>query len=86
MFVPGNNDPFFDDVDFGTEAGFKDMDAGAGRIVVRGDDGGPVLLTLPERTFEAGKTYTIVLTNKAAGARELEALTIEDELPVQAAQ
>lgn len=82
VFVPGSTDAFFDDVDFRTEAGFKDMDAGTGQIVVRGDDDGPVLLTLPERTFEAGKTYTFVLTRKTAKAGELEVVTIEDNVPV----
>ena len=81
VFVPGSTDPFFDDVDFRTEAGFKDMDAGTGRIIVRADDNGPVLLTLPERTFDAGKTYTFVLLRKAPNARELEVVTIEDEVP-----
>jgi hypothetical protein len=80
VFVPGNNEAFFDDVDFRTEAGFKDMDAGSGQIVVRGDDGGPVLLTLPERSYEAGKTYTFVLTRKTT-AGELEVVTIEDDVP-----
>jgi hypothetical protein len=82
VYVPGSTDAFFDDVDFRTEAGFKDMDAGTGQVVVRGDDNGPVLLTLPERTFEAGKTYTVVVTRKSATGRELEVVTIEDDVPV----
>lgn len=81
VFVPGSTDAFFDDVDFRTEAGFKDMDAGSGQIIVRADDNGPVLLTLPERTFEAGKTYTFILTNKAPGSKELEVVSIEDDVP-----
>ena len=81
VFVPGSTDAFFDDVDFRTEAGFKDMDAGSGQIIVRADDNGPVLLTLPERTFEAGKTYTFILTNKTAGSKELEVISIEDDVP-----
>jgi hypothetical protein len=82
VYLPTSNDPFFDDVDFRTEAGFKDMDAGTQRIVIRADDNGPVLLTLPERTFEAGKTYTFILTNKSATGRALEVVSIEDEVPV----
>lgn len=82
VYLPSTADPFFDDVDFRTEAGFKDMDAGAGRIVIRADDNGPVLLTLPERTFEAGKTYTIILTHKSPTSRELEVVTIVDDVPV----
>jgi hypothetical protein len=82
VFVPSSTDPFFDDVDFRTEAGFKDMDAGAAKIEIRADDGGPVLLTLPEHAFQAGKTYTFILTNKSPTARELEVVTIEDDVPV----
>lgn len=81
VFVPGSTDPFFDDVDFRTEAGFKDMDAGTGKIVIRADDGGPVLVTLPERNYEAGKTYTFILTNKSPASRELEVVTVEDDVP-----
>lgn len=84
VFVPASTDPFFDDVDFRTEAGFKDLDAGTTRIVVRADDGGPILLTLPERSFEAGKTYTFILTNKSATGRMLEVVTIEDDVPAPA--
>lgn len=80
VFLPASTDPFFDDVDFRTEAGFKDMDAGTSRIVIRADDNGPVLLTLPERAFEAGKTYTIILTNKNTTGSELEVVTIEDDV------
>lgn len=80
VFVPGNNDPFFDDVDFGTEAGYKDMDATSGVIQVRADNGPTVLLKVPQRSFEAGKTYTIIVTNKSADGQQLEAVTIEDEV------
>jgi hypothetical protein len=87
VFTPASTtDPFFDDVDFGTEAGFKDMDAGSARLVVRGDDNGPVLLTLPERAYTAGKTYTFVLTNRSAGAKQLEVITIEDEVVTPASR
>jgi len=79
VYLPSATDPFFDDVDFGTEAGFKDMGAGASRLVIRGDDNGPVLLTLPERTFEAGRTYTVVLTSKTRNSKTLDALVIEDD-------
>ena len=81
VFVPGSTDPFFDDVDFRTEAGFKDLDAGTGQIVVRADDNGPVLLTLPERSFEAGKTYTFVVLRKALNSKDVEVVTIEDDRP-----
>jgi len=81
VFVPGNADAFFDDVDFGTEAGYKDMDATTGIIQVRADNQPAVLLKVPQRSFDAGKTYTIIITNKSATGRQLEALTIEDEVP-----
>ncbi|MEO8201076.1 MAG: DUF4397 domain-containing protein [Gemmatimonadota bacterium] len=81
VFVPGNSDAFFDDVDFGTEAGYKDMAATSGVIQVRADNAPTVLLKVPERSFDAGKTYTIIITNKSATGRQLEAITIEDEVP-----
>ncbi len=80
VYVPGNADAFFDDVDFGTEAGYKDMDATTGVIQVRADNAATVLLKVPQRSFEAGKTYTIIVTNKSATAQQLEAVTIEDEV------
>jgi Domain of unknown function (DUF4397) len=84
LFVPSSTEPFFDDVDFGTEAGFKDLDAGSTRLVIRGDDNGPVLLTLPEQAYGMGRTYTIVVTNKSPNSRELEAVLIEDEVAAPA--
>jgi hypothetical protein len=78
VYTPGTTDPFFDDVDFGTEAGFKDFNAGSSRIVIRRDDNGPVLFTVPERNWEAGRTYTIVLTNKSTSSNQVDALVIED--------
>jgi hypothetical protein len=84
VYTPGSEDVFFDDVDFATEAGFKDFDAGSGTIVLRADDNGPVILTVPERAWEAGKTYTIIVTNKGTSGRKLDAITIEDETPATA--
>ena len=78
--VPNNDGEFFDDVDFGTEAGFKDMDAATGAIVVRADDGGAVLLTLPERAYEPGKTYTVIITNRTPTGKQLEAIVVEDDV------
>lgn len=80
VYVPGSTDAFFDDVDFGTEAGYKDMDATTGVIQVRADNAATVLLKVPQRSFEAWKTYTIIVTNKSATASQLEAVTIEDEV------
>jgi hypothetical protein len=79
VYVPGNNDVYFDDVDFGTEAGYKDFDATTGVIQVRADNSPAVLLKVPQRSFEAGKTYTVVVTNKSATGQQLEAITIQDE-------
>lgn len=82
VYVPGQNDPFIDDVDFATEAGFKDLDPQTGALQIRANDGPRVLLDLPSRAWEAGQAYTIVVTNKSgSGNRQntLEAIVIEDE-------
>ncbi|MEO8294517.1 MAG: DUF4397 domain-containing protein [Gemmatimonadota bacterium] len=79
VFAPGSTDAFFDNVDFGSEAGYKDFGATSAVLQVRADNGSAVLLKLPQRSFEAGKTYTIIITNKSAVGRQLEAITIEDD-------
>lgn len=82
VFLPGQADPVFDDVDFQSEAGFKDLDPQTGALQIRAHDGPRILLDLPSRAWEAGRTYTIVVTNKSgSGNRQnaLEAIVIEDE-------
>jgi hypothetical protein len=82
VYVPGQKDPFIDDVDFASEAGFKDLDPQTGALQIRANDGPRVLLDLPSRAWEAGQAYTIVVTNKSPnGNRQnlLEAIVIEDE-------
>jgi hypothetical protein len=82
VYVPGQTDPFIDDVDFASEAGFKDLAPQTGALQIRANDGPRVLLDLPSRAWEAGQAYTIVVTNKSgSGNRQntLEAIVVEDE-------
>jgi osmotically-inducible protein OsmY len=49
-------------------------------LEVRPEGQNNAVLTIPNAKFNAGDTYTIVLTGKAKGAPKLEAIVIQDKL------
>jgi len=58
----GQKDALFGDVDYGAEAGYKDIDPVTSALEIRRTDKGPRLVSVKSQKFEAGKAYTIVLT------------------------
>jgi len=76
----GAADALFDDVDYRTVSGYKDVAPINGSIEVRGSDhSGPVLATVTAH-LEAGRFYTIVIVGNARSTPKLEAFLIEDAL------
>ena len=74
--IEGRKEPLFDDVAFGTEAGFKDVDPAASAIVLRRGD--PAVTTrLIRLRLEPGKSYTIVIAGSNDG---VEAITVTDAI------
>lgn len=61
----GKKDALFDDVDFGHEAGYKEIDPQSGTLEVRRDGGdnkkSPTVVEAGRMQFEAGRAYTLVV-------------------------
>jgi hypothetical protein len=73
-------DALFDDVDYRTVSGYKDVAPINGSIEVRGSDqGAPVLATVTAH-LEAGRFYTLMIVGSARSTPKLEAFLIEDAL------
>ena len=76
----GTADPLFDDVDYQTVSGYKDVAPLNGMVEVRGSDQrSPVLATVTAH-LEAGRFYTLVIVGSARSTPRLEAFLIEDAL------
>ena len=74
--VQGRQEPLFDDVNPGSEAGFKNVDPVTGPLMLRQENGKRTLVTVRDSAaLEAGKSYTIVLAGRAGG---WQAITFED--------
>ncbi len=74
--VAQGGETLFDDLEYGNEGGFEDVDPWTGTLEFRTEDGDRQLLTLPNVMLEAGTSYTIVLTRK--GAAGVEAFWFSD--------
>lgn len=76
LAIQGHKDLVFNDINYGTEAGFKDIDPMTATFEIRREDGNGKMVRLPKMMLEAGKAYTIVLTGAAAG--QLVAFSFDD--------
>lgn len=78
--IAGQNDPLFDDVSFGDEAGFKTVEPGKVNLTVTSEDGKQVLLKIPELDLKAGTSVTLILVHSSTTASKLEVIKVVDEL------
>lgn len=69
-------DPIFDNVNFASEAGYKEMDPMEGMLLVRSDDNSRELLK-KQMKFVAGHSYTIVLSGVSGG--RVDAIMVDDQ-------
>ena len=79
----GRKDALFEDIDYGTEAGFKDVDPMETSFTVRREDSQRVMATVKRMRIKAGRAYTIVLAGGAGGA--LRAISFSDEFAADSA-
>jgi hypothetical protein len=70
----------FDNVNFMSEAGYKEVQPMTGTLEIRREGKKKALATIPQQNWEAGKTYTIILTGRGAARGNIEAIAIEDQL------
>jgi hypothetical protein len=78
VMLEGQKDPVFDNVGFGSEAGFKDLDPTTATVVVRRDNPPLNVLRLQKVHLEAGKAYTLIVTG--AALTSLATITITDAI------
>ncbi len=83
--VTAQANPLFDDVAFKESAGFKEVDAGSVTLVVTREEGGQVLLRLPNIQLQPGQSLTLVLTHPSATSNRVEAIQVIDELSTMSA-
>lgn len=78
--VAQGGDTLFNGLNFGSEGGFENVDPWSGTLEIRTEDGNRQLLSLPNVVFEAGTSYTIVVTRRAASG--IEAFWFSDKQAV----
>jgi hypothetical protein len=69
-------DTLIDGVNFASEGGFKTLNPWTGTLEIRSESGNRLLLSIPNVSLQAGRSYTIVLTKNAAG--KLESFRFDD--------
>jgi len=74
--LQGQKDPLFSDIDYKSEAGYKDITPVTATVEIRGDDPNSKPILLKNVHFEAGKAYTIVLTGWKT--KPVEVITFDD--------
>lgn len=65
--IARGGETLFDDINYGEEAGYEDIEPWTGTLEFRSEEGNRQLLSLPNINFQAGTSYTIVVTRKGAG-------------------
>jgi hypothetical protein len=79
--VARGGETLIDGVDYGSDGDYEDVLPWSGTIELRSEDGNRLLLTLPNIEFQAGTSYTLVVTRRNAGA--LSAFWFADTPAVQ---
>ncbi|MEO8448911.1 MAG: DUF4397 domain-containing protein [Gemmatimonadota bacterium] len=75
VLVPGQRDPLFDNINYGTEAGYKELAPMTGVLEIRGEHGSQSV-RLKSMKYEAGKAYTVVISGPAG--RKAEVTVFDD--------
>ncbi len=78
VLMTGQDDPVFDDVDYGAEAGFKDVTPGNTGLTVRHDDKNVAVASLKSLPLKAGAAYTLILISRGSG--KIDVVKFTDEM------
>ena len=78
VYTMNNADKLFGGVNFKSEAGYTEIAPTTTVVELRSQGKKEPLLMLPQFSFEANKTYTIVVMGRAKN-QKLEAVTVEDQ-------
>jgi uncharacterized protein DUF4397 len=80
VYAKERDKALFDGVNFESEVGYKEVEPMTATLEVRRKGQKSMLATTSNVKWEAGKTYTIVVTGRVKAAPKLEAVTVEDQL------
>ena len=80
VYAKQGNKKLFGGVNALSQTSYTEVDPMTATLEVRPEGQNNAVLTIPNAKFNAGDSYTIVLTGKAKGAPKLEATVIEDKL------
>lgn len=78
VLVAGQKDALFDNIAYGTEAGFKDIDPVTATVEIRGNDDPTPPIRLRNLALTPGKAYTIVIAT--AKPRGIQTITFNDAI------
>ena len=80
LYAPSKDDAIISSVGFNGKHGYKDIDPMTAALQIReSSKNKTTLATVPNRSFEAGKAYTIVVTGSKASGKKLDVVTVEDQ-------
>ena len=80
VYAKEGNKKLFGGVNALSETSYSEFDPMSGTLEVRPGGKNNAVLTIPNARFQAGNTYTVVVTGKAKGTPKLAATIIEDKL------
>jgi hypothetical protein len=80
VYAKERDKALFDGVNFRSEVGYKEVEPMTATIEVRPKGKKSTLATTSNVKWEAGKTYTIIVTGRVKVAPKLEVVTVEDQL------
>ena len=80
VYAKERDKALFDGVNFESEVGYKEVEPMTATLEVRPKGKRSPLATASNVKWEAGKTYTIIVTGRVKAAPRLEAVTVEDQL------
>jgi hypothetical protein len=80
VFARGQDEPLFDDVNFKSEAGWREVDPFTGTLEVRRDDQTAVIASVKNVKVEAGKSYTYVIAGPTA---KPDVIAFQDDVAVE---
>jgi Domain of unknown function (DUF4397) len=80
VYAKERDKALFDGVNFKSEVGYKEVQPMTATLEVRPKGKKSTLATASNVKWEAGKTYTIIVTGRVKGGPKLEAVTVEDQL------
>jgi len=77
--ISGQTDPLFDNLGFGDEEGFKEVEPGKVTLTVASEDTKQVLLQLADMELKAGTSVTLILVHTSAAGNKIEAIKVVDD-------